>query len=294
MCYNYSIIIPHHNIPRLLCRCLSSIPRRKDIQIIVVDDNSSTDIVDFNTFPGLDDPLVEVYFTKEGKGAGYARNIGLQHAKGKWLLFADADDYFLDNAFELCDKHLNSNYDIVYFCADSVNSDTGERVDRYKIYNKYIDACDNVSSKVINMLKFRHDVPWGKMIRHSLVVDNRLKFGETRFCNDTLFSTLIALKATLIYAEKTQLYCVTERIGSLITSTTLDAYYIRYEVILKKNKLLRENGFLEYQLPIGNYVKKICKFGLFPALKAIKMGVDYRVNFFLEYKRWLKRSSYEY
>ena len=83
--YNYSIIIPHHNIPKLLCRCLNSIPIRKDIQIIVVDDNSNPDIVDFNTFPGLNDSFVEVYLTKEGKGAGYARNIGLQHAKGKWL-----------------------------------------------------------------------------------------------------------------------------------------------------------------------------------------------------------------
>lgn len=37
---NYSIIIPHKNIPHLLQRCLKSIPRRKDVQIIIVDDNS--------------------------------------------------------------------------------------------------------------------------------------------------------------------------------------------------------------------------------------------------------------
>ena len=91
---NYSIIIPHRNIPLLLRRCLDSIQRRMDIQIIVVDDNSDPGQVDFEHFPGLDEPCVEVYFTKEGKGAGYARNIGLKHAKGKWLLFADADDFY--------------------------------------------------------------------------------------------------------------------------------------------------------------------------------------------------------
>ena len=37
---NYSIIIPHKNIPNLLQRCLDSIPNREDVQIIVVDDNS--------------------------------------------------------------------------------------------------------------------------------------------------------------------------------------------------------------------------------------------------------------
>ena len=37
---NYSIIIPHKNIPDLLQRCLDSIPRREDVQIID-DDNSN-------------------------------------------------------------------------------------------------------------------------------------------------------------------------------------------------------------------------------------------------------------
>lgn len=290
MYYNYSIIIPHHNIPKLLNRCLDSIPRRKDIQIIVVDDNSNPDIVDFNTFPGLKDPFVEVYLTKEGKGAGYARNVGLQHAKGKWLLFADSDDFFLANAFDLCDIYLNTNYDIVYFGIDSIDSETLMRVDRYKVYNRYIDKCDNVSTELIDMLKFRHDVPWGKMINHKLILKKNIKFGETKYCNDTLFSTQTALNADLIYADKTPFYCVTERVGSLITRSTLEAYLIRYEVILKKNKLLREHNYSRYQLPIGNYIKHIYNYGLYPTFKAIMMGVKYRANFFIGFKGWYKRN----
>lgn len=91
---NYSIIIPHKNIPNLLQRCLASIPRREDIQIIIVDDKSDVVEVDFECFPGVGEQCVEVYFTKEGKGAGYARNVGLKYAKGKWLLFVDSDDFF--------------------------------------------------------------------------------------------------------------------------------------------------------------------------------------------------------
>ncbi len=49
----WSIIVPHHNIPQLLERCLDSIPERDDIQIIVIDDNSDPTIVDFNMFPGI-------------------------------------------------------------------------------------------------------------------------------------------------------------------------------------------------------------------------------------------------
>jgi len=38
---NYTVIIPHYNIPELLRRCLKSIPCRDDVQVIVVDDCST-------------------------------------------------------------------------------------------------------------------------------------------------------------------------------------------------------------------------------------------------------------
>ena len=50
---NYSIIIPHKNTPELLRRCIKSIPQRDDLEIIIVDDNSSKEIVNFDNFPGL-------------------------------------------------------------------------------------------------------------------------------------------------------------------------------------------------------------------------------------------------
>ena len=94
MKYNYTIIIPHKNIPSLLKRCIDSIPKRKDLQIIIVDDNSSSSIVDFENFPGKERNDVNIIYTKEGRGAGYARNVGLLQADSKWVLFADADDYY--------------------------------------------------------------------------------------------------------------------------------------------------------------------------------------------------------
>ena len=49
---NYSIIIPHKNIPDLLKTCLDSILVRKNIEIIIAEDNSSDDIVKKSVFPG--------------------------------------------------------------------------------------------------------------------------------------------------------------------------------------------------------------------------------------------------
>lgn len=105
--YHYSIIIPHKNTPRLLERCLCSIPTWDEIQIIIIDDNSNSESVDFSHFPGNGRKNTEILFTKEGKGAGYARNIGLSHARGKWIIFADADDFFTADCFTILNEYMD-------------------------------------------------------------------------------------------------------------------------------------------------------------------------------------------
>lgn len=111
---NYSFIIPHHNCPILLDRLLSSIPQREDIEVIVVDDNSDND-----KKPNVSRSDVHVVLipADESKGAGHARNVGLEIAKGKWLLFADSDDYYEDNFITSLDEYINTDADIVLFGA---------------------------------------------------------------------------------------------------------------------------------------------------------------------------------
>ena len=98
MKYLYSIIIPHFNSSQLLERMLNSIPRRDDIQIIVVDDNSNE--IEKGELRKIRRPNVELYFQTTNHGAGFARNVGLDHVLGQWVIVADADDVFAPNAFE--------------------------------------------------------------------------------------------------------------------------------------------------------------------------------------------------
>ena len=85
--YTYTIIIPHKNIPLLLQRCLDSIPLRQDIQVVIVDDNSSPAVVDFDNFPGSERKDTEIIHTSESKGAGYVRNCGLDADMLSLVLF---------------------------------------------------------------------------------------------------------------------------------------------------------------------------------------------------------------
>ena len=97
---SFSIIIPHKEIPDLLLRCLKSIPVSEDIQVIVVDDSSADADTYLDRYPDLSRPYLEFIRTTKGGGAGYARNVALGHAEGRWILFADADDFFVDDLNE--------------------------------------------------------------------------------------------------------------------------------------------------------------------------------------------------
>ncbi|WP_010262448.1 glycosyltransferase family 2 protein [Treponema primitia] len=218
----FTILIPHKNIPRLLQRCLDSIPRREDIQIIVIDDNSSQDQVDFEHFPGLNDPYVEIVFTKEGKGAGYARNIGLSKAKGKWLLFADADDFYNPCLGDILSEYKENPADIIYFKNDIVNTITCSSVNFQNNWrnkrNNYIDLYKRKPRKAQLLLRYQAGMPWGKIIKRELVERHEIKFDTTSVWNDVRFGYLTGFYASNIAVDERTIYTVTIREGSIQNS----------------------------------------------------------------------------
>lgn len=233
----YSIIIPHKDIPQLLQRCLDSIPEREDVQVIVVDDNSSPEVVDFSSFPGCDRPDVEVFFTKEGKGAGYARNCGLEYARGKWILFADADDFFRQGFLDVLDGYAYKDYDMVIFRADSVDSDTLLPVSPRQ--GCYADLSENAD---LDKLKFSNVVPWGKLISHQLIQKYHIRFDETPAANDVLFSGYLDYHAQKVAASSGVIYCATLRKGSLEYGAVLGNLLARVDVACRYNRFLYRIG----------------------------------------------------
>jgi glycosyltransferase involved in cell wall biosynthesis len=244
---NYSIIIPHKDIPDLLQHCLNSIPRREDIQIIVVDDNSSPNIVDFEHFPGMNEPCVEVVFTKEGKGAGYARNVGLNKAKGKWLLFADADDFYNDCFLEAIDKYKYSEFDLIFFKADSVYSNNQSQHISHPhadVLNFYISKYTSDPVFCMDSLRFYVGPPWCKMIKAKLIKNNSIYFDEVSVHNDTMFSLKIGFLSKKQLVSKYSIY-----------TTTLRKYSTTFQKDTKKRLLTKTYVSISYD----NYMRKIIK-----------------------------------
>ncbi|MDR2919730.1 MAG: glycosyltransferase [Tannerella sp.] len=246
----YTIIIPHKNIPVLLQRCLDSIPRRDDVQIIVVDDNSDLTQVDFENFPGLHDPYVEVIFDKNEnsrKGAGYARNVGLERVEGKWIIFADADDFFTPEFPDLINEYRDTDYDIVFFMTRSVYSEDIDRITNRDYNNIRINSfLKKPSLMTEKQIRYGICEPWGKMIRASLIIDNNIRFEESSVANDFRFSLEIGHVAKTICAEKEPLYIVTHRDNSLSSQD------LSYQIIRARMHIFNraQTFFKQNNLPV--------------------------------------------
>lgn len=205
----YSIIIPHKDIPNLLMRCLHSIPVREDIQVIVVDDNSKDADSYLSTYKELSRPFLEFYPTKEGKGAGYARNVGLTHANGKWIIFADADDFFTDQFETILDEYQDDDADVIYFEATSRMSDDISMPSRRGRYTKLQDNQDPFYYRVINR------TVWGKLIKRELIEENELRFSEVECFEAVYLCVRMALLSRNPKIVHKEMYVLTERVGSL-------------------------------------------------------------------------------
>lgn len=241
MMITYSIIIPHKDIPRLLQRCLDSIPQRPDLEVIVVDDNSDPGIVDFDHFPGQDRADTTIIFDKSGKGAGRARNIGLEHARGRWLLFADADDLFVEGMYDIVRKGDDSDADVICFKIRSVMSaDLNKDLDRMTYVNKYID--EYLTAGDDRFIRLRYPTPWGKMYRRDLVERYGFRFDEIKYANDYFFAVCTGYYAREVKATDEILYIYTMREGSLTEAfgAKPDELAVRAEVSFRVQKMFKE------------------------------------------------------
>lgn len=244
----FSIIIPHRNCINLLKRCIDSIPARDDLEVIIIDDNSN---IPHNEFPYINREYIRYIFldSDESNYAGHARNEGLKVAKGKWLIFADADDYFTDSLNTMLDKYKDDDlHDIVYLCA-LVEDEDGNA--KEYCMNSYIqDYSQNVyySEK---LMRYAIWTPWSRMVKKDLVEKHNIRFEECASGNDIRFGLLTSKYASNITYYKSCIYSYFRPSYGSITDT-----YYRIDTL--ENRMLqrmRINDFYSkvhftFKLPI--------------------------------------------
>lgn len=226
----YSLIVPHFNDPRRLERLLRSVPVvRDDVEVIVVDDCSPDQA-------GLEEvrarwPRVRWLSTPENAGAGVARNVGLDAARGRWLVFADSDDELLPDAFETFDRSLQADDELVYFLAEAVQEVDGSPSVRSERMNELVlDYARSPDAERLQRLRLQHVVPWAKVYARDFIESRGLRFDAVRRSNDIAFNVLAAVQARRVRAEAIPVYRVYRRAGSLTADVSATAFLERFLV----------------------------------------------------------------
>ena len=242
---NFTVIIPHKNVPLLLERLINSIPIRNDLEIIVVDDGSDEDVVKLVNHKIGNRGDISIIFNKESQGAGYARNCAIPLAKGKWILFADSDDFFNESFGDFLSEYVDSDADAIYFNANSVDSDTLEPSSRVDHLHKFIDEYKRNREHGELILRYLFTEPWCKMVKQELIQVNNILFEESRIRNDVRFSYLVGYYAKKIIVDYRQLYCVTTRKNSLSRDFTFQASMDEMKVYAGWKKF-----FIDHNIPL--------------------------------------------
>ncbi len=212
-----SVIVPVYNCAKYLQECVASIQAQtvKDLEIILVDDGST------DGSSKLCDRLAMLHgnvfaYHKENGGAASARNLGIDHAKGEWLMFVDADDNQETNIIEELLKQCKDDIDIAICCCRVLLGEESE-VDCFFPSDLCMHSEDEKRDLYYQLMQLSHKqpnhaytavgVPWGKLYRRSMIETHAIRFPkELRRLQDNIFNMYAFHYARGIYYLNAPLY----------------------------------------------------------------------------------------
>lgn len=204
-----SVIIPVYNTnPEFLQKAINSVLNQtyKNIEVIIVNDGS-TDNNTLNFLKTLDNKNINI-INQENKGAGGARNTGINSATGDYIGFLDADDWldknFYEVLFNLC---KNNDADIACGMLTRATKFRKIKMEYFKdgIYSNFSDKMGNISNGSVCSKLFRKSLFENvRFIEHIYWEDNPVLVELLLKSNKVAFTT----KVRYLYRKNTSSICL--------------------------------------------------------------------------------------
>jgi glycosyltransferase involved in cell wall biosynthesis len=192
----FSVIIPTYNSEKYIERSVKSISKGSfyNFEIIIIDDGSCDNTKIVCSDMAKNDHRIS-YIYQKNSGPNVARNNGIEHAKGEYIIFLDADDEILPGALDVLYRELASDFfDFINFGISFANGETN------KITTKI--SCDrNIlkNSEIINAAMTGGailSVCWSKAINREFLIKNNIRFfPDKTHGRDIIFSRILAFRA---------------------------------------------------------------------------------------------------
>ena len=241
-----SIVVPVYNAQQYLTSCIDSIlsDGMTSYEIILIDDGSQDESGRICDIYEKKHPNIKVFHI-ENKGVSNARNIGIEKAQGKWIMFMDADDELLCDVNELI--KIEKDYcDGVYF--NYKRTEKGEK----SIYrHKRILNSQNILLATLNRIKYYKNLEnaitlkpstldscWAKLYKTEIIKENNIIFDEKlRLSEDTVFNVQYLLHTNKILCVDQDIYYYRNNEQSVCNNFKIENISNRYLLIKKMNRI---------------------------------------------------------
>lgn len=122
-----SIIVPCYNQAQYLDECLQSVfdQTYHNWECIIINDGSTDHTEEVAKEWIQKDPRFQ-YIDQENRGVSAARNNGINHAAGDWILPLDGDDKIGTHYLEKAKEYFDKNFTLIYCKAEFFGNTTGE------------------------------------------------------------------------------------------------------------------------------------------------------------------------
>lgn len=195
-----SIIIPVFNREHLIAETLDSIISQSyaNWECLIVDDGSTDNTLQLLEAYNKKDSRILCYSrdNSKPKGANACRNIGLQKAKGDYVVFFDSDDLMTPNHLEIKINALKNNtLDFVITRTKYFNYDSTQ-IDKYYKFDEYKITPQNYITQKINWLTY--DVCLKTNIAKTITFNENLQSGQEY----NYFSKLVLKTVNAIFIDE--------------------------------------------------------------------------------------------
>lgn len=259
-----SVILPVYNVEKYLSKCLESLLNQTltNIEIICINDGSEDNSAKIlNEYQNKDQRIKII--NQENHGAGYARNRGIEIARGEYLSFLDADDFFDENMLKLAyNEAIQHNADICIYNSylyDNLSKTT--EINNFSIKKRFLPEKKVFNRSDINSNIFKNIMGWAwdKLYKKSFILNNQLEFQDLRTTNDMYFVYSSLLKAGRITILNKPLYYQRRNVTTSLSNSrelSWDCFY--YALKKLKNELISMGIYEEYEQDFVNYALHSC------------------------------------
>lgn len=272
MSYKISVIVPVYNSENSIENAIKSIIAQsigfENIELIVVDDNSSDNTNSIIKRYSTQYKNIKLIKLDKNSGApGKPRNIGIKKATADYIIFIDADDKYLKNAFERYYEVIN-NEKSDFVMGSHFWDMNGKLVKKHILHdeedinrknNDIININPWESQKSFNKLAHNHVSPWGKIYRKELLLKNNIHFLEENACEDTFFYFNLlkySKKVTLLPNDELYVYTVEDDSESFIHTHDLDKFYFFLNGFLQVYEVIKEFPF-DISIPLMDNISSL-------------------------------------